>query len=137
METNPNSRCRHPHEKAQKQDCLFLFIDQVHMDEDFAPGKVTTLFVRQCVYFAFFRKLPSNSLPHSNTVEDSPLLTDLPMSLLFVDQTRHPDPGLSGRNTSLDPSPHFGGNDDRQHWKEVQRELCHQKWKENRHRRRE
>lgn len=56
MEIHPNSRCGNPHAKAQKQDCPFLFIDQVHMDEDSAPGKVTTLFVRQCVYFAFFWK---------------------------------------------------------------------------------
>lgn len=137
METHLNSRCGHPHEKAQKQDCPFLFIDQVHMDEDSAPGKVTTLFVRQYIYFAFFGKLPSNSLPHSSTVEDSPSLTDLPMSPLFVDQTRHPDPGSSGRNASFDPSPDFGGNDDRQHRKEVRRELRRQKRKENRRRRRE
>lgn len=137
METHLNSRCGHPHEKAQKQDCPFLFIDQVHMGEDFAPGKVTTLFVRQCVYFVFFGKLPSNSLPHSSTVEDSPSLKDLPMSPLFVDQTRHPDPGSSGRNASFDPSPHFGGNNDRQHRKEVRRELRRQKRKENRRRRRE
>ena len=137
METHLNSRCGHPHKKAQKQDCLFLFIDQVHMDEDSAPGKVTTLFVRQYIYFAFLGKLPSNSLPHLSTVEDSPSLTDLPMSLLFVDQTRHPDPGSSGRNASFDPSPHFGGNNDRQHRKEVRQELHCQKQKENRRQQRE
>lgn len=44
-------------------------------------------------------------------------------------------PSPSGRNASFDPGPHFGGNDNRQHWKEIRREQRRQKREENKRRR--
>ncbi|KAI1906769.1 hypothetical protein LOZ65_006832, partial [Ophidiomyces ophidiicola] len=81
-ETPLRARCGLPHSKAQKHDRQFLFVDQVHTEDMPAGEKVSTLFVRRCVYFAFFGK-PR----HQARVGGSPpggTTSTLPMSPLFV-----------------------------------------------------
>ncbi|KAA8652798.1 hypothetical protein EYZ11_011222 [Aspergillus tanneri] len=48
----PKARCGHPSVKALLQDRQFLFLDQMHAPE--VPDRVTSRFVRRCVYLAFF-----------------------------------------------------------------------------------
>ncbi|KAJ5940479.1 hypothetical protein N7516_000647 [Penicillium verrucosum] len=68
-------QCGYPQVKAQRQDRWFLFIDQLHTAWPSTTKKVSTLFVRQCVYYTFFNRLPFTS----------PSVTDRhPMSPLFV-----------------------------------------------------
>lgn len=54
-ETKLNARRGFPHRKAQKLDRPVLFIDQLHAQSP-SCGKVTTFFVRQCIYFTFLGK---------------------------------------------------------------------------------
>ncbi|KAL2382836.1 hypothetical protein BDBG_03901 [Blastomyces gilchristii SLH14081] len=75
-ETKLNAQCELPHARAQQQDHQFLFLNQLHTDEMPAGGKVSTLFMRQCVYFAFFGK-PLTSPPSQHTwVEPAPSASD-------------------------------------------------------------
>ncbi|EQL28304.1 hypothetical protein BDFG_08923 [Blastomyces dermatitidis ATCC 26199] len=86
-EVKPNAQCGLPHARAQQQDCRFLFINQLHTDDIPAAGKVSTLFVRRCVYFAFFGKPLTSPPPNHTWVGAAPLGSDpfnLPMSPLFI-----------------------------------------------------
>lgn len=84
-----------PHHNAQKQDSLFLFLDELHADGQPNSGKVTTSFVRRHVYLIFFGSLP-DSLPLS-PARTGPSTADnfMPASPLFV-----PGDGLSQNMTS-------------------------------------
>ncbi|EER43197.1 conserved hypothetical protein [Histoplasma capsulatum H143] len=53
----PKARCGHPTIGALEQDCPLLFID--HLQATAIPNRVSTFFVRCCVYFAFFGPQPS------------------------------------------------------------------------------
>ncbi|OJD10439.1 hypothetical protein AJ78_08556 [Emergomyces pasteurianus Ep9510] len=86
-EAKLNARCELPHSRAQQQDRQFLFINQLHTDEMPTGGKVSTLFVRRCVYFAFFGKPLTSPAPQHTWVGVAPLAGDpsnSPMSSLFV-----------------------------------------------------
>ncbi|KAJ5215343.1 uncharacterized protein N7498_001750 [Penicillium cinerascens] len=51
------SRCGKPATKVQRQDRRFLFVDQLHSAWPSTINKVSSLFVRQCVYYKFFGEL--------------------------------------------------------------------------------
>lgn len=53
------SRSGHPTLKALVQDRALLFLDHIHTAA--VPDLVTTVFVRHCVYFAFFGPHPAVS----------------------------------------------------------------------------
>ncbi|KAJ6081405.1 hypothetical protein N7499_006279 [Penicillium canescens] len=74
-ETKVRFRCGNPQAKAQRQDRWFLFVDQLHTAWPSTTKKVSTLFVRQCVYYTFFNQLEFSP----PGVEDQ-----RPMSPLFV-----------------------------------------------------
>ncbi|KAA8642578.1 uncharacterized protein ATNIH1004_011523 [Aspergillus tanneri] len=88
-ETTKKDRCGLPRTLSQEQDSHFLFIDQLHIDELVTGGKVSSLFVRQCVYFAFFGKLPSSQRHRGFWGLPSSGVTSGLMSPLFVPNTRH------------------------------------------------
>lgn len=84
-------RCGLPLHRDQKRDSQLLFLDILH-NKDLPLGtKVTTLFVRRCVYFAFFGRLPGSLEPSplgspsfSNSFSASPLFfphDDLPLAV--------------------------------------------------------
>ncbi|KAL2802958.1 hypothetical protein BJX63DRAFT_425661 [Aspergillus granulosus] len=61
QDTKLNARRGFPQQKANEHDRQFLFLDQLY--ERVPPcGKVTTFFVRQCVYFTFFGKISKGPL---------------------------------------------------------------------------
>ncbi|KMP05196.1 hypothetical protein CIHG_03693 [Coccidioides immitis H538.4] len=72
-EVEQKQHCRLLWAKAQEQDLPSLSIDQMHADNMPAGNKVTMLFVRQHVYFAFF------------------VGSNLPMSPLFVPEASSND----------------------------------------------
>ncbi|KAL3705906.1 hypothetical protein TMatcc_006915 [Talaromyces marneffei ATCC 18224] len=55
-------RCGIPSGQAQRHDHRLLFLDRLHTDRVAISGTVSTWYVRRNVYFAFFGRLPSNSL---------------------------------------------------------------------------
>ena len=73
------TRCGHPTMPALQQDRPLLFLDSLHAEE--VPDKVTTFFVRRCVYFAFFGPQPSFRQEGVATTAATPL--ELSMSPLF------------------------------------------------------
>ncbi|KAL4927710.1 uncharacterized protein BDV17DRAFT_265629 [Aspergillus undulatus] len=79
-EPKPKSRCGLPLARDQKQDSRFLFLDTLHGELQH-DGKVSTLFIRQCVDFTFFGKLPDEVYIPANVPPN--LQGD---SLLFVPQ---------------------------------------------------
>ena len=72
------ARCGLPQVQTHRQDSPHLFVDQLHTDGVEVADKITTLFVRRCVYFAFLGK-PSlygsndRDLRGQSLAEDSPL----------------------------------------------------------------
>lgn len=80
------ARCGHPTVPALLQDRPLLFLDPMHATE--ASDRVTTVFVRRCVYLAFFGPRPTlhpggNQSP-SSAADISP---SMPMSPLFVPES--------------------------------------------------
>ena len=72
-ETQIRRRCGYPQVKAQRQDRWFLFVDQLHTAWPSTTKKVSTLFVRQCVYHTFFNQLPFTSPSVTDRQSMSPL----------------------------------------------------------------
>jgi hypothetical protein len=94
-EVKLNERYGLPYRKAQKQDSQLLFLDILHAGNVPLDRKVTTLFVRQCFYFAFFGQLPETT-PLSPARTSSPSSDgSLPHSPLFVPDDRVLAPGPS------------------------------------------
>ncbi|OKP12985.1 hypothetical protein PENSUB_1328 [Penicillium subrubescens] len=100
-DTRVTSRARSgfPQKKAHAQDAPHLFFDYVHAETPFPP--LTTLFVRRCIYFAYFRRRSSSkstaeSLPHSITTRD--------ISPLFVNESDSPDPAPDVQPGEVNPS---------------------------------
>ncbi|KAI1934753.1 hypothetical protein LOZ66_005608 [Ophidiomyces ophidiicola] len=102
------SRCGHPTVEALSQARSLLFLDRLDAIE--MPDRVTTFFVRHCVYLAFFGPQSTSHQtecpPPCNTVDPRP---ELPMSPLFVpertpmdDLSREQDPQGQQDNS---PSP--------------------------------
>jgi hypothetical protein len=60
-EVKLNERYGLPYRKAQKQDSQLLFLNILHAGNVPLNRKVTTLFMRQCFYFAFFSQLPETT----------------------------------------------------------------------------
>ena len=73
------ARCGHPTMPALQQDRPLLFLDHLHAED--IPDKVTTFFVRRCVYLAFFGPRPTLRQEGVASAAATPL--DLPMSPLF------------------------------------------------------
>lgn len=80
-------RCGLPLHRDQKRDSQLLFLDILH-NKDLPLGtKVTTIFVRRCVYLAFFGRLPDSLEPSplgSPSFSASPLFfphDDLPLAV--------------------------------------------------------
>ncbi|KAA8652086.1 DUF3723 domain-containing protein [Aspergillus tanneri] len=91
----PRARCGMPRMRTHKQDSPFLFLDLLHADDVGVADTITTLFVRRCVYFAFFGKPtrpgPSGGDHTGETPGDIP-----PWSPLFVGEDGpSADPGLT------------------------------------------
>ncbi|KAG5296551.1 hypothetical protein I7I48_05400 [Histoplasma ohiense] len=57
-----NAQCGLSYTRVQQQDHQFLFINQLHINDILTAEKISTLFVRQCIYFAFFGKSLTSSL---------------------------------------------------------------------------
>lgn len=81
-EPKPKARRGLPHRRDQKRDSRFLFLDNLHSSDLQLGGKVTTFFVRQCVYSAFFGRLPDSS--PVNAMKSQPFNDSRPDSPLFV-----------------------------------------------------
>ncbi|KAL4801661.1 hypothetical protein BDV18DRAFT_164709 [Aspergillus unguis] len=81
----PRARCGMPRIRTHKQDSRVLFLHYLCADEGEATGTISTFFVRRCVYFAFFGRLPpSQSCETTNSgifPRDAP-----PSSPLFVEE---------------------------------------------------
>ncbi|CAG8073926.1 unnamed protein product [Penicillium olsonii] len=78
-------RCGPPLEHVQPIDRPHLFLDKVHSKEATGPQTISSFFVRQCVYFAFFDK-PLTWTQSQDHDQASPelLQTDISRSPLFV-----------------------------------------------------
>ncbi|PGG96174.1 hypothetical protein AJ79_09706 [Helicocarpus griseus UAMH5409] len=72
----PQARCGMPQMRAHKQDSPLLFLDHLHTNTTPAADTITTFFVRQCVYFAFFGKPLAFQSADEDGFEQRPL-TDL------------------------------------------------------------
>ncbi|OBT41066.1 hypothetical protein VE00_10291 [Pseudogymnoascus sp. WSF 3629] len=54
-------RCGFPDEEAHARDRSFLYINNLHADQEEQGESITSFFVRRSVYFAFFGRLPKIS----------------------------------------------------------------------------
>ncbi|KAJ5883437.1 uncharacterized protein N7473_010323 [Penicillium subrubescens] len=85
--------------KAHAQDAPHLFFDYVHAETPFPP--LTTLFVRRCIYFAYFGRRSSSK----STAESSPHgITTRDISPLFVSESDSPDPAPDVQPGEVNPS---------------------------------
>lgn len=108
------NRCGPPSEQAQAHDRSLLFLDQVHSTLKPSDTNVSSFFVRQSVYFAFFGKPSTTHAHRANAPAGIP--PDGPGSPLFVPHNNtvdihQPEPGISGRRTATNTlsdmsSPH-------------------------------
>jgi hypothetical protein len=105
-ETDLKRRCGLPLTKAQEQDCRFLLIDQLHADERWTDDKISTRFVRQCVYFAFFGKLLGSPPCSPARAESYHSEHDFYDSLFIPDASTSPEPHPPEESTSLDRRTH-------------------------------
>ncbi|KAL2866164.1 uncharacterized protein BJX67DRAFT_388827 [Aspergillus lucknowensis] len=98
-ETKLGARRGFPPKKDKKNDRPNLFLDQLHTS---APpyGKVTSFFVRQCVYFTFFGKISRRLL--SSISQPDHDIDQPPASPLFVPEAPNPydDETMSDITTS-------------------------------------
>jgi hypothetical protein len=78
----PKARCGMPSIKAQRQDSPFLFFDHLYNDAVQVTERISTLFVRRCVYIAFFGKPSSDGL---NEFNEGNWPSHVPTSPLFVE----------------------------------------------------
>ncbi|PYI07382.1 hypothetical protein BO78DRAFT_313232 [Aspergillus sclerotiicarbonarius CBS 121057] len=76
-----NARCGLPRTRVHCQDRRYLFVDHLHADTGWSGDQISTLFVRRCVYFAFFG--PCSTTSSAELGEDSPAFQG-PESPLFV-----------------------------------------------------
>ncbi|KAI2043037.1 hypothetical protein LOZ43_006688 [Ophidiomyces ophidiicola] len=67
------ARCGQPTARCQKQDSPYLFLDYLHTGKENMAESVTGLFVRRCVYLAFFGKV---SQPTASGLEE-PATSDI------------------------------------------------------------
>lgn len=63
-------RCGMPQLRTHSQDKAHLFVPEVHCEQNLSPH-ITTLFVRQCVYFAFLGKPDDTKSSINNTSNPS------------------------------------------------------------------
>ena len=61
----PGPRCGFPDEEAHARDRKFLYISNLHADQEEQGESITSLFVRRSVYLAFFGRLPEMSTHRS------------------------------------------------------------------------
>ena len=99
--------CGHPTMPALLQDRPLLFLDPMHVTE--TSDRVTTVFVRCCVYLAFFVLQPTlcpGGNPSQSSAADIP--PSMPMSPLFVPESSqgpgHQPVPSNLQNNGLSPS---------------------------------
>ena len=79
------ARCGLPQVQSHRQDSPHLFVDQLHTDGVEVTDKITTLFVRRCVYFAFLGK-PSLHGSNDRDLRGQTLAEDSPFHVSTVFQ---------------------------------------------------
>lgn len=125
-----NRRCGPPHKQTQLLDRALLFLDQLHSGEAPVRMTVSSLFVRRCVYFAFFGK-PSGLGRRQNRVSRSPSgtsPTDIPLSPLFVPDDHSPQGRPLLEQNAGQHRPVEIQRDDRRWRKQARRERYRQRW---------
>ncbi|ELR06849.1 hypothetical protein VC83_03930 [Pseudogymnoascus destructans] len=86
------ARCGFPDEEAHARDRKFLYISNLHADQDEQGESITSFFVRRSVYFAFFGRLEETSTPRSNPA---------PPPNSGADQAAAPEAGLDTEQEGL------------------------------------
>lgn len=110
-------RCGPPLQQLQLLDRPHLFLDRVHSKETAGRQTISSFFVRQCVYFAFFGKpLTWNQRQDHEVASPESLQTDVPGSPLFVPVDD--PPSTSRAFPATDPALHS------QSRREKRRERC-------------
>ncbi|KAL4891328.1 hypothetical protein BDV59DRAFT_203528 [Aspergillus ambiguus] len=129
-------RCGFPRRKSQQFDRPFLFLDKIHA----APkdmGKVTTFFVRRCVYCSFFG-IPLEATPctpsEGNELGSDNTVHAPPRSPLFVPQDSNPEPQRGNKTRHESRSRDRRRNKSR---KQKRRERHYRQWEQKGHRRRQ
>lgn len=87
--TSLKARCGPPREITHLSDQCRLFLDDIHAETRSKPRNVTSFYVRQCVYFAFFGRRPigpSNPEHSQETRPSSPLFVPAHSSPMTLDQ---------------------------------------------------
>lgn len=90
-------RCGPPSEQSQAHDRPLLFLDQVHSKVEPSEADVSSFFVRQSVYFAFFGKPTTRAYRHNAAAGTSP---DRHSSPLFVPRDHAVDMHPQQQDTS-------------------------------------
>ncbi|KAJ6102590.1 hypothetical protein N7486_005017 [Penicillium sp. IBT 16267x] len=73
----PKYRCGPPRQDSQLSDRPLLFMDQMHLKHTSSSNLVSSFYVRQCVYFAFFGKPFEGRIPDPADTPGSPLFVPL------------------------------------------------------------
>jgi hypothetical protein len=122
---DPKARCGLPSNEVQESDRRFLFLDHLHTADAPAAETISTFYVRRCVYFAFFGRLPAHLFTRPATAHSPEGSRHLrpSMSPLFLPQagrleTGDPDsesrPNLSDHNnTEMEVQPEYGNQVER------------------------
>ncbi|EED20933.1 conserved hypothetical protein [Talaromyces stipitatus ATCC 10500] len=102
------ARCGLPSNEVQESDRRLLFLDHLHTAEAPVTETISTFYVRRCVYFAFFGRLPAHLFTCPATVHSSEGSRHLrpSMSPLFLpqaDRFETADPNSESRTNLVDP----------------------------------
>ncbi|KUL83669.1 hypothetical protein ZTR_11069 [Talaromyces verruculosus] len=107
---DPKARCGLPSNEVQESDRRFLFLDHLHTAEAPVAETISTFYVRRCVYFAFFGRLPAHLFTCPTTSHSPAASRDLrpSMSPLFLPQAGRLDTG----DPNSESRPNLGDHDD-------------------------
>lgn len=103
--TSLKPRCGPPRETTHILDQSRLFLDQMHFKITSKPRIVTSFYVRQCVYFAFFgrRSISPQNQEHSReTAPSSPLFVPVHSSPMIFDEVERDTSHSSARELRRD-----------------------------------
>ncbi|BDD61078.1 hypothetical protein MAP00_006153 [Monascus purpureus] len=129
-------RCGPPAIQAQRLDRLHLFLDRLHTEMP-SQQHVSSFYVRQCVYYAFFGK-PSVPRPHSTTTgrPSSELPSDRSSPLFVPDDSPRGDLESTAEE-ALARSDREGQPTSHHQLREIRRERRRQRREERQNRRQE
>ncbi|KAI2889407.1 hypothetical protein CBS63078_10207 [Aspergillus niger] len=101
--TGQDGRCGLPRLRVHRQDRPFLFLDHMHAESGWAGDQISTLFIRRCVYFAFFGPSSSTSSAQLGVYTPSDLAPaePLPASPLFCPSDA-PDGAMADKEAEIE-----------------------------------